>query len=169
MPAQVTPITSLRNLMGFLTNMNDVLLNAPLEMSCLGIINNYRAELGVPELGMSQTLWLGATGKGKDMKVHNYFDHECPARPSSGNQPFGFDDLLKAAGYTEPDGSLKNTWIGEILVGHAASAQTAFNAWKNSPGHDAIMRDPHYRYVGIAAQARTDGAMFWAAEFGGVA
>jgi hypothetical protein len=91
-----------------------------------------------------------------DMGTNNYFSHT----DSLGRDPFQRMDQM---------GYAYNTWRGENLVAGADTAASAFNLWKNSPGHNANMLGGNYTVIGIARgyYAGSGYGWYWATEFGG--
>ena len=62
-----------------------------------------------------------------------------------------------------------NTWKGENLAAGTSSAQTAFNLWHDSPGHNANMLGTNYTAIGIARRytAGSPYGWYWTTDFGG--
>ena len=65
---------------------------------------------------------------------NNYFSHNSPTYGS----PF---DMLKSFG-------ISYNSAGENIAGHS-TAEKAFEAWMNSPGHKANILNSSYNYTGI--------------------
>lgn len=78
--------------------------------------------------------------------------------------------------HTRPDGTpfvtaidrnlIDCTNAGEVLLRGSANVDTIFNAWKNSPGHWAIITKPEATNIGIRAHFDPDSPKrwYWAAE-----
>jgi len=121
-------------------------------------LNAYRAGLGLPGLRYSKALELAALEHARDMERRNYFDH---ADPEGRRVP----DRVETTGFCHRK-------VGENLVWGRNSVRTADAAmkrWKESPGHDANLRHPKYRYVGLALhrKRKADGVhYFWVQVFG---
>lgn len=106
----------------------------------LARINAYRAEHGAAPLRLSATLQRAAEGHSADMASRDYFEHTTP----EGRSPF---DRASAAGYP-------SRMVGENLAAGHAGADATFTQWRNSPAHDAGMRDRRYRAVGLGYVGR---------------
>ena len=126
------------------------------EQLFLTLINDYRVSLGRQPLAPSYFLSRAAQWKSNDMGVNAYFGHDDLFRP--------WYQRVTDCGYTFP------TAIGENIVGGTSSAQSAFNAWKNSPGHNSNMLSTSYKAIGIG-RAYVPGSpysYYWTTVFGGV-
>ncbi len=128
------------------------------EQAFLGLINAYRASNGLGALSISVTLSQSAQWKSEDMGTNNYFAHD--------DVPIGrsWAQRIRDCGYTY------STFIGENLAAGMSSAQSAFDAWKASPGHNANMLNANYKAIGIGrayAPSSTYG-WYWSTDFGGV-
>lgn len=87
-------------------------------------VNAYRAP-GLNPLAYNAQLHSAAQGHATDMSVNSYFSHTGLNGSSPG-------DRITAAGYTWG-------WYGENIARGQADADAALTAWKNSPGHNAIL------------------------------
>jgi uncharacterized protein YkwD len=60
--------------------------------------------------------------------------------------------------------------MGENIAAGFSTAQDVFNAWKNSPGHNANMLDPSFKAIGIglATVSGSSYTYYWTTDFGGV-
>jgi uncharacterized protein YkwD len=126
------------------------------EKAFLALINNHRAQNGAAALGVSYTLSKAAQWKSQDMGANGYFAHNDLNRT--------WVDRIRDCGYGY------NTSLGENIAAGVSSAQSAFNLWKNSSGHNANMLNAGYRTIGIG-RAYTAGSpygWYWTTEFGGV-
>jgi uncharacterized protein YkwD len=126
------------------------------ETAFLGLINQYRAQNGLGGLAVSGTLTTASLWMSQDMGANAYFSHT----DSLGRDPF---TRMAAFGYNY------NTWKGENLAAGADSAQSAFDLWKNSPGHNANMLNGNFQAIGIG-RANVAGSPFgwyWTTDFGG--
>ena len=126
------------------------------EREFLRLINNYRASNGLPALVNSRVLSAAANWMSTDMANKNYFNHT----DSLGRDPFV---RMSALGYGF------NTWRGENIAAGRASAAEAFDQWRNSPGHDANMRQTNFKVIGIARAyaAGSTYKWYWTTDFGG--
>lgn len=132
------------------------------ELQFLGLINEYRQEHGMGALILSDTLAVAAERHSQDMGQYDFFAHNTEASSyyPAGSQPW---DRMEAEGYDY------NTIKGENLAIGTETAEEAFEAWRNSPAHNAAMLDGRYRVIGIARVYEPDGnhAWFWTTDFGG--
>lgn len=99
------------------------------------ITNIKRAETGLGELTLNQTLSSAAYTKGRDMIDRDYWAHVSP----DGTQPWKF---FSEFGY-------KYRYAGENLARDFSNASAAVDAWMNSPTHRENMLNPKYKEIGI--------------------
>lgn len=127
------------------------------ELAFLSLVNNYRQQSGLLPLTLSASLSNSALGHSQDMAINNFFSHAG----SNGSSPW---DRMRAAGYTY------NTWLGENIAAGYGSAQSVFDAWRNSPEHNANILNPNYRAIGIGRyyNAASSYGWYWTTDFGGV-
>src|SRR6266571_3032391 len=126
------------------------------ENAFLGLINQYRAANGLGGLSLSAQLDDASLWMSQDMGAHGYISHT----DSLGRDPF---TRMAAFGYNY------NTWKGENLAAGTDTAQSAFDLWKSSPGHNANMLNGNFNFIGIG-RAYTPGSPFgwyWTTDFGG--
>jgi len=124
----------------------------------LALINQYRQDNGVAPLKISSALTTAAQLHSEDMAAHNYFSHDS----LDGRTPI---DRMRAAGYNY------NTYYGENIAAGTSlyTAQSVFNAWKSSPGHNANMLNPDFVVIGIgiAYNESSQYKYYWTTDFGG--
>jgi hypothetical protein len=128
----------------------------PEERAFLGLINDYRAKNGLGALKASAAASCAADFHSRDMAAKNYFSHTLASGVSWSQNMTNF-------GYSY------DTTRGENLAaGNAAAAQT-FTQWKNSPGHDANMKNAAFKVIGIARAygASSTYKYYWTTDFGG--
>lgn len=123
------------------------------ERALFRLINNYRASLNVRQLVFDDRLNRAADDKVACFALNGVepIHHTCRGETS--------EQLREEFGYTAPG--------SEILCWSEKTAESAFNTWRNSPIHDAVMRDPQYRAVGITGPSQA-GKYWgtWVVEFG---
>ena len=126
------------------------------EQAFLTLINNYRQQNGLGTLAIDTKLQDASEWMSIDMGVNAYFSHT----DSLGRDPW---TRLSFFGYSY------STWKGENLAAGTSSAQTAFNLWQNSPGHNANMLGSNYVAIGIARRytAGSPYGWYWTTDFGG--
>ena len=130
----------------------------PVEAEFLALINQYRAENGRGALVLHPSLNAAADWFAWDMAIDNYWgsghrDNESPPRLPP--------DRAVAFGYP-------NRSVGENIAGGFQSAQSVFNAWKSSPGHNANMLLANYKVIGIGRANLTSSQYkyYWVTDFG---
>jgi len=125
------------------------------ETAFLGLINAYRAENSLSALTISTNLNRGSAWMVQDMADEGYFSHT----DSLGRSPYA-----RAIDCGYPTGAGENIAAGTTW----SSAATAFNAWKNSPGHNANMLGANYKQIGIARfnKPGSQYTWYWATTFG---
>lgn len=122
------------------------------------VINQYRAANGLPTVTLSPTLTAAAQWMSGSMATYDYFAHAS----SDGRSP---QQRMADAGYPA-----YATWTGEDIAAGYASASAVLEGWRNSPTHDAVLRNPNYRAIGLGytySGASTYGS-YWVADFGGI-
>lgn len=129
----------------------------PIEESMLTLINGYRAELSLPMLEISPTLQRAARWKANALAAGgarelSLVDHDDPSRT--------WDQRILDCGYP--------SWadFGENLGGTDAPLEQLLQAWKDSPIHDANLRDARWTRAGIAVATTPEGFVFWVTDFG---
>lgn len=102
----------------------------------VSLINQKRAEEGLPLLNLDPELSQAAVGKAQDMFVKDYWAHNSP----DGLTPWIF---IRNAGYNY-------LYAGENLAKNFANSEGVVNAWMASPSHRANILKSEYQDVGFA-------------------
>ena len=125
------------------------------EQAFLVLINNHRAQNGLPPLAASYTLSKSAQWKSQDMANNNYFAHDDLTRT--------WVTRIRDCGYGY------NTWLGENIAAGFSGAGDMLAAWQASPFHNENLLRPEFQVVGLACafNQRTRFHWFWTADFGG--
>ncbi len=127
------------------------------EQEFLRLINEHRAQNGRAPLQLSTALNRAAAWKSQHMADNNYFAHD--------DTPIGrtWIQRIRDCGYTS------NSYIGENIAAGISSAQSAFNLWRNSPGHNSNMLNGSYVVIGIGRAYNASSAYdwYWTTDFGG--
>jgi uncharacterized protein YkwD len=125
------------------------------ESAFLGLINNYRAQNGLAALALSTNLNRSSSWLAVDMPTKNYFSHT----DSLGRAPSA---RAEDCGY--PSGAGENIAAGT----NWSTAQQAFDAWRNSAGHNANMLNGSYKQIGIARYFGSGSTYgwYWVTDFG---
>ena len=121
----------------------------------LGLINSYRAQNGLGTLSVSPALTVDASWMANDLGTHGYFSH---------TDSLGRDPWTRAAdcGYGSAGG--ENLAAGT----DRSTAQGAFQLFRNSPEHNAIMLTAEFHEIGIARAyvAGSPYLWYWVTDFG---
>jgi uncharacterized protein YkwD len=124
------------------------------EVALLALVNEYRTQHGMWPLKLSPTLSAASRWMSEDMASHEYLSHtdSLGRDPSKRMADFGY----------EPS----SCW-GEVLSG-ADSPQAAFQSWRDSPQHEAIMLDAFLvAGVGKASNPQSPYRAFWTMDLRG--
>lgn len=101
----------------------------------VNLTNQRRIAAGLSPLTLNGTLSNAALAKGNDMIVKDYWAHVAP----DGTQPWKFFN----------DFGYKYRYAGENLARDFSNAQSAVDAWMNSPTHRDNILNPKYKEIGI--------------------
>jgi hypothetical protein len=126
------------------------------EREFLLLLNDYRQMNDLPLLENSAALNVASYDHSLDMGQQNYFSHES----LDGRSPW---DRMDYVGYDY------NTLRAENIAAGQVDAQRVFDAWRNSPGHNANMLNPDLSVIGIGrveVQGSRHG-VYWTTKFGG--
>lgn len=99
------------------------------------LTNIKRVEAGLQPLVLNNALSTAAQAKGNDMISKDYWAHVSP----DGTQPWAF---FNSVGY-------KYRYAGENLARDFSNANSAVDAWMNSPTHRDNILNSKYKEVGI--------------------
>lgn len=114
------------------------------EIELLRLINAYRAQNGLGCLTPSPTMNAAADYMSRAMGELGFFSHQeppcTPAGECMGRDPF---DRIIAFGHDQW------TTAGENIACGQRTPFEAFDAWRNSPGHNANMLHPGFTAIGI--------------------
>jgi uncharacterized protein YkwD len=125
------------------------------EQACLGLINSYRARNGASSLSIDGALTRAATWMASDLSSRSSFGHT----DSTGRGPWA---RMPDCGVAAPGG--ENIAAGTDY----SSAQTALNAWINSPSHRDVMLEGKFTTIGIARVNKPGSTYgwYWVTDFG---
>lgn len=115
--------------------------NGGFESTLIGLINQERQSRGMGMLSPQSQLTTAARNHSADMACNDFFSHTG----SDGSLPW---DRISAQGYSY-------SAVAENIFAGSSSAQAAFDAWMNSPGHRDNMLNASYTEIGI-------GYRYWA-------
>lgn len=111
------------------------------------LINAERAALGLSELLYDEVIEEVATYHSLDMAQRNYLSHTSPEGST-------LEDRLNNAG-------VAYAAAGENLASGFISAESVFEAWKNSPSHYENLVNPLFTKVGIGYHAGGENGTYW--------
>lgn len=132
-----------------------------IEIEFMRLINEYRAANGLGCLSISPTMDVAADWMSREMGEQGFFSHNeppCDESGCTGRDPF---DRITDFGHTG--------WhtAGENIAAGFTTAQDVFEAWRNSPGHNANMLGENFTAMGIA-RVEVPGSSFgiyWTNDF----
>lgn len=131
------------------------------EAAFIELLNAYRDERGLAAIYQDRALNQVAYDFSIRMGREDFFDHKSPDGGTFGQR-------MCSGGYVPACQPLR-TYIGENIAAGQDTAAAVFEAWRNSPGHNANMLKPEYRVMGIAyapaTTAEYDG--YWTNDFAG--
>lgn len=116
----------------------------------LQYVNQYRKEVGLQPLQLSNKLNNVAKLRSKEMAESGIVEHIRP----NGTECFSIFDEY----------GIKATSMGENIAYGYQTAQSVTEAWKNSQGHYENMVKSSYKYIGIGL-AESNGDYFWTQLF----
>jgi uncharacterized protein YkwD len=144
------------------------------ELTFVWLLNDYRVAHGLQPLLLSDALCLSADRHSSDMGTYRFFSHRTgwddatkDAIPGLGSDwfPKGYWpwDRMRHSGYDF------YTSMGENIAAGYLTAQSVFNGFKASPGHNQLMLSSSYRAVGVSL-VKLEGSQYytyWTVDFGG--
>lgn len=147
-----------------LVNSGDWTITANSEaQTFLSLINNYRAQNGLGALTLDALLQDGANWMSNDMLSNCVAGNSaCSHTDSTGRT---FDQRLRDFGYPAGTTATAGENIAWGYNGGISTSQQAFDAWMNSPGHNAIMLSNSYTAIGISRSCSA-GDCAWVTDFG---
>jgi uncharacterized protein YkwD len=125
------------------------------EEALLALINDYRSQNGLWPVKVSPALSAAASWMSEDMAENNYVGHV----DSEGRDK---DKRTAYFGYTPAN------CLGEIIAAGPDTPQGAFDNWRNSPAHNAVILEGFGVVgVGMAYNPQSDFKWYWTVDFGG--
>lgn len=131
------------------TTTNAVVDENSIEGQILKLVNDHRASVGAPALTMDSNLVSVAAVRASELP--SAWSHTRP------------DGRKFSTAFQEK--GIKYSYIGENLAMSFTDAQSAVDAWLNSPGHKASIEDAEFTRTGIAIYTDENGTMYAAQEF----
>ena len=120
----------------------------------INLINQARANAGLPPLQVSSQLTNAARAKSRDMIEKNYFSHTSPTYGS-------FTNLLNQYGVSYRSAA------ENLAMNSNGSVTGAHDMLMASPGHRTNILGGSYSLVGVGIQVRIDGSHFYTQLFVG--
>jgi uncharacterized protein YkwD len=137
---------------------------SPAEIETLRLINDYRQENGLEPLLLSDRLSTAAAHYAHDMA--KYDAYSVPEPHISGPTDYYFKgatltDRMNKEGYYA-------SRYGENIAAGQETAENVFEAWRDSPPHNAMMLNAEMRVVGVGLVENpgTSYEEFWVTDFG---
>jgi uncharacterized protein YkwD len=127
------------------------------ERSVLLFVNHERSLMGLSILQVDIRLQSAARWMSDDMAAHDWLP---------GNH---VDSLNRTPGErVAQEGGYPYEYLGEVIAGGYATPKDVFEAWMNSPGHQAILLGANYEHIGIGytLASGTSYVHFWTADLG---
>ncbi len=124
------------------------------EQQMVNLINQARADAGLPPLQVSSQLTSAARAKSRDMIENSYFSHTSPTYGS-------FTDLLNHFGVSF--GSAAEN----LALNSTGSVTGAHDMLMASPGHRTNILGSRYSLVGVGIQVSSDGSHYYTQLFVG--
>lgn len=131
------------------------------EQRFLELINGYRQANGLAPLYLSETLSRASYRHSEDMGAFGFFSH---ATQASHYYAAGSGHVQRIV----QEGYFSGTYSAENIAYGYHSADTVFEAWRLSPGHNVNMLSPNYRAIGIGLAYSSTGVPYWTTNFGGI-
>jgi len=122
------------------------------EYEVLLLVNQERANAGLPPLAINPELTRAARNHSQDMIDRNFFSHTNP----DGNGPA---QRAAAEGYP-------SSYVGENIAAGYWTPQAVMDAWMNSPGHRANILNANYTEIGIGWKQGGSYGVYWTQVFG---
>lgn len=116
----------------------------------LEYVNQYRKEVGLAPLILSNKLSVAATIRSLEMASNDFLSHTRP----NGTECFSIYYEL----------GIHATWMGENIAYGYHTPLAVSEAWKSSPSHYANIIKPNYIYIGIGLASK-DGEYYWTQLF----
>ncbi len=143
------------------------------EMELYNLLMTYRAELGLAEIPLSASLTIVAQTHVEDLQENNLIVGDCNAHSWS---EFGdwapccytADHAQAACMWDKPRELTVYPGNGFEIAAHSGGAISpliALNSWKNSPGHDAVIKNEvpwkkEWKAIGIGLKGKYAAVWF---------
>lgn len=134
--------------------------NAAYEQQIVELVNQKRADYGLPPLKRNPNLDQSARAHSKDVHDDRYFYHDTYDRINGG--------LVRVCGWNERISLVyPGTPEGENVAGGFDTAEKAMRAWMGSAGHRANILNKTFREIGVGYFAGPNAHnTYWTQDFG---
>ena len=136
-------------------------VNPTYEQQVLDLVNQARAENGLPPLKLTPELVNSARYHATDMGQDNYFTHDLQDR-QGGN-------LVVVCSWSTRISSYYTNWnaLAENIAAGYTTPENVMNGWMNSTGHRANILSPNSREIGIGYYEGSGSYYrYWVQNFG---
>lgn len=124
------------------------------EQEIVDLVNEYRAENGVPALTINEKLNFASEAHSEDMRDRGFFEHMNPDGERAG-------DRIAETG-------LDNQGWGENIAVGYDTPEEAMEGWMTSPGHNSNMLRAEWDAIGVGHVPGDDGSdwdNYWTQNF----
>jgi uncharacterized protein YkwD len=130
------------------------------EQHLVELVNQERAEVGVPPLKHTPSLDSAARAHSLDLSQDRYFQHDTYDRINN--------QLSWVCAWSTRISHYFTNWstIGENIAGGAYSPESAMSLWMNSSGHRANILRPEFWLIGVGYANGGDYGAYWTQDFG---
>lgn len=122
-----------------------------LEQKVIDLVNQQRANNGLPALKANWEICRVARYKSQDMINKGYFAHQSPTYGSPFNMMENFGIKFSAA--------------GENIAYGQRTPQEVMTTWMNSPGHRSNILNATYNQIGVGVAKTSSGTFYWTQMF----
>lgn len=122
-----------------------------LEQQVINLVNQQRANYGLPALKGNWELCRVARYKSQDMINKGYFAHQSPTYGSPFNMMENFGIKFSAA--------------GENIAYGQRTPQEVMNSWMNSTGHRNNILGRSFNQIGVGVAKAANGTFYWTQMF----
>jgi uncharacterized protein YkwD len=123
-----------------------------MQLELLQLLNQRRAEAGLPPLLLDQRLVAAATEHSQDMAAKRYCRHKG-------------SDGTTSRGRMARNGYPFNNWAGENIICSRKTAEAAMKWWMRSRPHRKNILHRHFTHVGIGIDLNGPYGPMWTLDF----
>jgi uncharacterized protein YkwD len=136
------------------TGFDPIAASEPIVQRVFDLMNEERAQAGLPPLKLAEKLCVSARWHAMDMAVGNYFEHTDRQGRTVGRRLLSF-------GY-------RYRYCGQNIAAGQQTPEEVVRAWMNSPSHRENILRREFREVGIAFVENPNSRYhrYWVQDFG---